>query len=237
MFEKRSAFRFVGSCFAISVCVNARFLLCELLFFSTFGMCIDCNCCWTMHFCTEHVLMFIMFEIVQRKQIDAIAEYLINIFIFSFVCFSFPILGLLFIICFDSVTICLNHCSFTINFDWYGDFRVFGANKISNPSEYKAWTITRKNLVAICGFFVCFMCMWASVCNLATKFFFLIQIFTLAVSCSVGMLPTIQKERTEKRNHLTLITCYYLLNVWFTIERLLHTFYTHTFFHTVYKKF
>lgn len=61
--------------------------------------------------------MFVMFKIVQRKQIDAIAEYLINIFIFPFfLLFSFS-------------NDMLESMPFYHHFDWNSDFWIFGANK------------------------------------------------------------------------------------------------------------
>lgn len=86
----------------VSVCVNCVSGYFFFYLHHIRWMCIAIVC-WAIHFNTEHVLMFVMFKIVQRKQIDAIAEYLINIFIFPF----------FFLHCFHSVTICLNQCRFT----------------------------------------------------------------------------------------------------------------------------
>lgn len=72
----------------------------------------------------------------------------------------------------------------------------------------------KRNQIAMRFFLVCLNLPWSCV-----------FLFVFAVSCRFGTLPTQpnRKRYTEQQqqNHLTLITCYYLLNVWFTIENII----------------
>lgn len=98
---------------------------------------------------------FVMFESVQRKQIDAIAQYLINIFIFPFFC----VWARVFCVFFCALHIHFFCLQFYCNYlsEWT-PFSHFDCNnrrfwnlwreRISNKEHCKAWTIT-KNLVAM----------------------------------------------------------------------------------------